>query len=193
MRLCDRVIVREWVQNKSHHHINESRTFSKGLTWCKLAITLIRRVLAERRNHLIFGHSPQTLTFGVVRMLYPRNIEHIGYQLRCDNNARTLNAYEREALKNWVHACWSKTPGSARKDMWPGRHTVTPNPDCEWHRVGQYQRNPPKWLSVLREVLSGILITEPNRRGSKIRQRRCPEMKRVPGRSWLTFRCHRHD
>ena len=39
------VIVREGVQDKSYHHVYESRTFSKGLTWCKLTITSIRRVL----------------------------------------------------------------------------------------------------------------------------------------------------
>ena len=96
MKLYDRVIVREWVQNKSHHHVYESRTFSKGLTWCKLKITPIRRALAERRDHLVFGHSPQMLTFGVVRMLYPRNMEHIRNKLRCDNNARTSNASMKE-------------------------------------------------------------------------------------------------
>ena len=92
MRLCDRVIVREWVQNKSHHHVQESRTFSKGLTWCKPTITLIRRALAESRKHLIFGHSPQTLTSRVVKMLYPRNMEHIGDNLRCDHYTCTSNA-----------------------------------------------------------------------------------------------------
>ena len=96
MRLCDRVIVREWVQNKNHHHVYESRTFSKGLTWCKLMITPIRRELTESGNHLIFGHSPQTLTTGVIKMLHPRNTEHIGYQLRCDNNVRTSNASIKE-------------------------------------------------------------------------------------------------
>ena len=59
-------------------------------------ITLIRRVLVESRNHLVFGHSPQMLTFGVVRMLYPWDMEHIEYQLRCDNNAHTLNASMKE-------------------------------------------------------------------------------------------------
>ena len=29
-RLYDRVIVRKRVQNKSHHHVHESTTFSKG-------------------------------------------------------------------------------------------------------------------------------------------------------------------
>ena len=96
MKLYDRVIVREWVQNKSHHHIYEYRTFRKGLTWCKLTITPIRRVLAESRDHLVFGHSPQTLTIGVVRMLYPRDTEHIRYQLRCDNYARTSNTSMKE-------------------------------------------------------------------------------------------------
>ena len=80
-RFCDRVIVREWVQNKSHHHVYESRTFSKDLTWCKLTITPIKRALTESRNHLVFGHSPQTLTSKVVKILYPRNTKHIGYQL----------------------------------------------------------------------------------------------------------------
>ena len=96
MRLCDRVIMREWVQNKSHYHVQESRTFSIDLTWCKLTITPIRRALAESRDHLIFGHSPQTLTSKVIKILYPRNMEHIHNKLQCDNNARTLNASMKE-------------------------------------------------------------------------------------------------
>ena len=96
MRLCDRVIVREWVQNKSHHHVHESRTFSKGLTWCKLMITPIRRALAESKNHLIFGHSSQTLTTEVVKMLYPQNMKHIRNKLWCDYNARTSNLSRKE-------------------------------------------------------------------------------------------------
>ena len=91
-RLYDRVIVRKKVQNKSHHHVHESRTFSKGQTLCKLTIAPISGTLTESRDHLVFGHSPQTLTIGVVRMLYPRDTEHIRYQLRCDNYACTLNA-----------------------------------------------------------------------------------------------------
>ena len=80
-RLYDRVIVRKRVQNKSHHRVHESRTFSKGQTWCKLTITPIRRTLAKSKNHLVFGHSPHTLTIEVVRMLYPQNIEHLGYNI----------------------------------------------------------------------------------------------------------------
>ena len=96
MRLCDRVIVREWVQNKSHHHVYESRTFSKGLTWCKLTVTPIKRVLAESRDHLVFGHNPEMITSRVVRMLYPRNMKHICNKLQCDNNACTSNVSMKE-------------------------------------------------------------------------------------------------
>ena len=80
-RLCDGVIVREWMQNKSHHHVHESRTFSKRSTWCKETLTPSSRALTERRNELIPGHSPQTLTTRIVKKLYPRDPKHIRNQL----------------------------------------------------------------------------------------------------------------
>ena len=92
MRLCDGVVVREWMQNKGHHHVYESRTFSKRPSWCKLTLTLIRRALTESSHELIFGHSLQTLTTRIVKKLYPRDPKHICNKLRCDRNARTLNA-----------------------------------------------------------------------------------------------------
>ena len=95
-RLCDGVIMREWMEYKSHHHVYESRTFSERPPWYKLTITPIRRALAESRDHLFFGHSPQTITFRVVRMLYLWNMKHIRNKLRCDHNARTLNASRKE-------------------------------------------------------------------------------------------------
>ena len=82
--------------SKSHHHVYESRTFSKGLTWCKLTITPIYETLTKSENHLVFGHSPQTLTIGVVRMLYLRNMKHIYNKLQCDYNARISNASRKE-------------------------------------------------------------------------------------------------
>ena len=91
-RLCDGAVVREWMEYKSHHHVYESRTFSKSPTWCKLMITPIKRVLAESSHELILGHSPQMLTTRIVRKLYPRNPEHIHNKLWCDKNARTSNA-----------------------------------------------------------------------------------------------------
>ena len=95
-RLCDGVIVREWMEYKSHHHVYESRTFSKRPTWCKLTITPVRRALVESSHELILGHSPQTLTTRIVRKLYPRNPKHIHNKLRCDRNAHTSNVSKEE-------------------------------------------------------------------------------------------------
>ena len=61
-RLCDGVIVREWMQNKNHHHVHESRTFSKRSTWYKEMLTPSNRALTERRHELIPRHNSQTLT-----------------------------------------------------------------------------------------------------------------------------------
>ena len=82
--------------SKSHHHVQESRTFSKGLTWCKLTITPICETLTKSENHLVFGHSPQTLIIGVVRMLHLRNMKHICNKLQCDYNACTSNVSRKE-------------------------------------------------------------------------------------------------
>ena len=87
--------MREWMQNKGHHHVHESRTFSKRFTWCKLMLTPNRRAL-ESGYELIPGHSPQTLTTRIVRKLYPRDSKHICNKLRCDRNARTLNVSEEK-------------------------------------------------------------------------------------------------
>ena len=95
-RLCDGVIVRKWMQNKCHHHVHESRTFSKRSTWCKKTLTPSSRALTKRRHELIPGHYPQTLTTRIVRKLYPRDPKYICNQLRCDRNAHTSNASEKE-------------------------------------------------------------------------------------------------
>ena len=44
---------------------------------------------------------------------------------------------------------------------------------------------------VLKEVRFGLLITESDVRGSRIRRGECPGTKRVPGLSRFAFRCHR--
>ena len=95
-RLCNGVIVRKWMRNKIHHHVHESRTFSKRLTWYKKTLTPSNRALTKRRHKLIPGHYPQTLTTRIVRKLYPRDTKHIRNQLRCDRNARTSNTSEKE-------------------------------------------------------------------------------------------------
>ena len=84
------------MQNKIHHHVHESRTFSKRLTWCKETLTSSSRALTKSRHELIPGHCPQTLIARIVRKLYPRDSKHIRNKLRCDMNARTLNASEKE-------------------------------------------------------------------------------------------------
>ena len=43
---------------------------------------------------------------------------------------------------------------------------------------------------VLRKVLLGILIMEPNMRRSRIRRGGCPGTKRVPGWNRFSFKCH---
>ena len=114
-RLCDKVVVREWIQKKGHHHVYESRTFSKRPTWCKLTLTPIRRALTESSHELIFGHSPQTLKTSIVRKLYPRDPKHIRNKLRCDKNVRTSNASEekRYLTINLMHVgdSWISTRG----------------------------------------------------------------------------------
>ena len=84
------------MQNKSYDNVKKPRAFSKGRTRAELTITPIRWMLTKRRDEIIFGHSPQTITIGVVRMLYPRDTERIRYNIRCDNYAHTSNASNEE-------------------------------------------------------------------------------------------------
>ena len=91
-RLCDRVIVRKRVKNKSHDHVQKPRAFCKARTVSELTITPLRRVLTKSRDKLVCRHSLQTIITRVIRKLNPRDTEHINNNLRCDNNARTSNA-----------------------------------------------------------------------------------------------------
>ena len=59
-------------------------------------LTPSSRVLIERRQELNPRHCPQTLIARIVRKLYPRDTKHIRNQLRCDRDARTSNAGEKE-------------------------------------------------------------------------------------------------
>ena len=96
MRLCDGVIMRERIEYKGHHHVQKPRAFRKARAVSELALTPLGRTLTESGNHLVFVHSPQTLTIRVVRMLYPRNMKHIHNKLRCDRNACTSNTSEEK-------------------------------------------------------------------------------------------------
>ena len=87
MRLCNGVIMRERMEYKGHHHVQKSRAFCKARTVSELALTPLGRTLTK---------SGFELTTRVVRELYPRNPKHIRNKLRCDRNARTLNASKEE-------------------------------------------------------------------------------------------------
>ena len=64
-----------------------------------LKITPRRQSLTEKRYKLIFGHSPQTIITGVVRMRYPLDMEHLGYNIRSDHNVHTSNARRKLSTK----------------------------------------------------------------------------------------------
>ena len=81
-RLGDRVIVRERMKYKGHHHVQKLRAFCKDRTVNELALTPLRR----------------TLTTRIVKKIYPRNPKHIRNKLRCDKNACTSNASKEESI-----------------------------------------------------------------------------------------------
>ena len=96
IELGDRVIMRERMEYKGHHHVQKPRAFCKGRIVSELALTPLRRALTKSRFKLILGHSLQTFTTRIVRKLYPRNSKHIRNKLRCDRNVHTSNASEEK-------------------------------------------------------------------------------------------------
>ena len=84
------------MENKSHDHVKKPRAFSKGCIRGELMITLIIGTLTKRRYELVFGHSTQAITTEVVRMLYPRDTEHVRYKIRSDHSACTSDASDKE-------------------------------------------------------------------------------------------------
>ena len=79
------------MQNKSYNYVKKTRTFRKGRIRSELTLTPSRGTLTKSWHKLVFGHNPQTLTTGVVRMCYAWDAEHIRYNIRCEHNARTSN------------------------------------------------------------------------------------------------------
>ena len=169
----------------------------------KQMITPICEMLTKGENHLVFGHSPQTLTTRVVRMLYPRNMKYIRNKLRCDYNVCTLNESRKE--RYWKIESMHVGVKLLDQHEWTSDRDVTqwlPSPivnDSGKVSVDEVPQNDSAFRmntlsrKVLWEVLLGILITKSNMRRSRIRRRWCPRMKRVLGRSGFTLRCHRHD
>ena len=203
MRLCDGVIVRKWMQNKSHYHVHEFRTFSKRSTWCKQTLIPSKGALTKSRHELIPGHIPQTLTTRIVRKLYPRDPKHIRNQLRCDRNARTSNASEEERywMVNPMHVGVKLLDKHERTCDWDVTQWL-PSPtmnDRGKVSVGKVRQNDLAFRmnassrEVLQKCLKGIIITELDVRRRRISRWRSTGTKRVPSRSGFTFRCHRHD
>ena len=191
------------MQNKGHHHVHESRTFSKRSTWCKQTLTPSRGAPTKSKHELIPGHSPQTLITKIVRKLYPRDPKHIRNKLRCDRNARTSNASEEERYWtiNPVHVgveLLDKHERTGDRDITQWLPSPTMN-DRGKVDVGKVRQNDLAFRmnvssrEVLRKCLKGIIITEPSVRRWRIRRWRSIGTKRVPGWSGFTFRCHRHD
>ena len=138
-----------------------------------------------------------------LRMLYPQNMKHIHNKLRCDYNACTSNASRKE--RYWkietMHVGVKILDQHGRTSDWDITQWL-PSPTVNDSRkvsVSEVRQNDSAFRmntssrKVLREVLSGILITELNMRRSRIRRRRCRRTQRVLGRSCLTPRCHRQD
>ena len=57
-RLDDRVIVRERMEYKGHHHVQKLWAFCKARTVSELALTPLGRRLTKSGFELILGHSP---------------------------------------------------------------------------------------------------------------------------------------
>ena len=177
-------------------------TFSKRSTWCEKTLTLSSRALTKRRHELIPGHYPQTLTTRIVRKLYPRNMKHICNQLWCDRDVRTSDMSEKE--RYWtIYPVYigvkllDQHERTCVRDVtqWLPSPTMYNRGKVSVGKVQQYDLA--FWMNassrkVLRECLVGIIITEPKRERGRIRRQRGTGMKRVPGRSGFTLRCHRH-
>ena len=187
------------MENKSHDHVKKPRAFSKGCIRGELMITPIIGTLTKRRYELVFGHSTQAITTEVVRMLYPRDTEHVRYKIRSDHSACTLKASNKK--RYWIIKSMHVGVELLNQHGWIGDRDITqwlPTPTVKdngsvsvrevWQNDLAFRMNASS-REVLKEVCFGLLITEPNRRWSRVRRSGCPGAKRVSGRSRLTFRC----
>ena len=131
------------------------------------------KVLTKRRHELIPGHCPQTLTAKIVRKLYPRDMKHICNQLRCDMDARTSDASEKE--RYWtIHPMHVEVKLLDQHEricdrdvtQWLTSPTVYDKGKVSVGKVRQYDlafRMNASSRKVLWECFIGIIITEPKR------------------------------
>ena len=175
------------MENKSHHHVHESKTFSKRSTWCENTLTLSNRALTKRRHKLIPRHCPQTLTARIVRKLYPRDTKHIRNQLRCDRNARTSNVCEKERywmiylvhvgvelLDKHERTCDGKSHNGSHPPLWmtEGRSVSEKSDNTIWRS---------KWIPRLEKFSENALWASSwwnrRKRGAESKDEEAPEWR----------------
>ena len=59
-------------------------------------ITPTRRTLTKRGYKLVFRYGLKMIITRVIRMRYPRDMEHVRYNIWSDHDAHTLNASDKE-------------------------------------------------------------------------------------------------
>ena len=197
------VVVRERIKYKGYHHVQKLWAFCKDRAISELSLTPLRRTLTESRHELILGHSPQTLTGRIVRKLYPRNPKHIRNKLLCDKNRNTSDTSNkmRYRVVNFMHVGvellnqHEKTSDGliTKRLSFP---TVNDSGKVSVSKMTQ-DDSAFRMNASLRKVFSnffmGIIITETEREGCIIRRGRSIWIKRIPGRSGFTLRCHKHN
>ena len=152
------------------------------------------------RQKLVFGHSPQMLTIGVVRMRYPRDIQYLGYKIRSDYDTCTSKCRGKLRYRG-IDTMYIGVKILYKHNRAPQGYLTKrfPSPslnDSRQRSVGKFRQNDmalwmnATFLKVLKEVLLDLPIMKLNvKRGNKIRRRRL-RTKRVPSRSRFTLRCH---
>ena len=202
MRLRNGVVVRERIEYRGHHHVQKPRAFCKAWVVSELVLTPLRRMLTKSGHELILGHSPQTLIGRIAGKLYPRNLKHIRNKLRCDKNRNTSDTSNkmRYGAVNPVHVGVKLLNQHERtSDGLVTKRLPFPTVN-DSGKVGvskMTQDDLAFWMNALsgkvfRKCLVGIIITKTKRERCMIRRGRGTGMKRIPGRSGFTFRCHKH-
>ena len=200
-RLSDRVIVKQWSESECLHKVKQSRTFYKAQAWGVLLPTPYGRCLTEVRQILVSRHNPKMLTIGVIGMHYPRNMQYLGYKIMGNYNMCTSKCHGKLRYRD-IDTMYIRVELLYKHDGTPQgsltkRFLGPSSNDSKERSFSKVRQNNmalrmnATFLKVLKEVLLGLPIMEPNvKRGNEIRRRRF-ETKRVPSWTGLTrFGCH---
>ena len=142
------------------------------------------------------------LTGRIVGKLYLRNPKHIWDKLQCDKNRNTSNPSNKmryEAVNPVYIGVELLNQHERTSDKLVTKRFPVPTVN-DSGKVGvskmtqddsAFQMNALS-RKVFRKCLVGIIVTETEREGCMIRRGRGTGMKRIPGQSGFTLRCHRH-